>query len=176
MIFSIILDSFSWSSKGDIIYFIAPVNGTVQLFETAIPKSGKESALPRQITNGQFDVSGIIGQSGNSMIVNRRDMNHATEIFKVNLKDGSMVAMTHANDDLYNSITLSKVEKRMVKTTDNKDMLTWVIYPPNFDPAKKYPTLLYCQGGPQGALSQFYSYRWNFQVMAAQGYIIVAPN
>ncbi|MFT5229483.1 MAG: dipeptidyl aminopeptidase/acylaminoacyl peptidase [Gammaproteobacteria bacterium] len=170
------VNSFSWSEKGDKIYFIAPVDGTVQLFETSIPKSGKAAMTPRQITNGQFDVSGIIGQSGSSLIVNRRDMNHATEIYKVNTKDGSMVAMSHANDELYNSISLSNVEKRMVKTTDNKDMLTWVIYPPNFDPAKKYPTLLYCQGGPQGALSQFYSYRWNFQVMAAQGYIIVAPN
>ncbi|HKJ06284.1 MAG TPA: alpha/beta fold hydrolase, partial [Flavobacteriaceae bacterium] len=84
--------------------------------------------------------------------------------------------LTNENDRVYNSIKLSKIEKRMVKTTDGKDMLTWVIYPPNFDPSKKYPTLLYCQGGPQGALSQFYSFRWNFQLMAAQGYIVVAPN
>jgi dipeptidyl aminopeptidase/acylaminoacyl peptidase len=71
---------------------------------------------------------------------------------------------------------MGKVEKRMVKTTDNKDMLVWVIYPPNFDPSKKYPTLLYCQGGPQSPVSQFFSYRWNFQLMAANGYIVVAPN
>lgn len=87
-----------------------------------------------------------------------------------------MKALTHANDEAYQSISLSKIEKRMVTTTDNKEMVTWVIYPPNFDPSKKYPTLLYCQGGPQGALSQFYSFRWNFQLMAAQGYIVVAPN
>jgi dipeptidyl aminopeptidase/acylaminoacyl peptidase len=71
---------------------------------------------------------------------------------------------------------MGKIEKRWIKTTDGKDMLTWVIYPPDFDPAKKYPTLLYCQGGPQSAVSQFYSFRWNFQLMAANGYIIVAPN
>jgi len=103
-------------------------------------------------------------------------MNHATELYTYDLKKGGMVQLTHANDEIYASIQLSKIEKRMIKTTDGKDMLTWVIYPPDFDPTKKYPTLLYCQGGPQGALSQFYSYRWNFQLMAAQGYIIVAPN
>jgi dipeptidyl aminopeptidase/acylaminoacyl peptidase len=103
-------------------------------------------------------------------------MNHAVELYAVNLSNGKMTALTHANDAVYNTITLSKVEKRMVKTTDGKDMLTWVIYPPNFDPAKKYPTLLYCKGGPQGALSQSYSFRWNFQLMAANGYIVVAPS
>jgi dipeptidyl aminopeptidase/acylaminoacyl peptidase len=71
---------------------------------------------------------------------------------------------------------LSKIERRMIKTTDNKDMLAWVIYPPDFNPAKKYPTLLYCQGGPQSPLTQFYSFRWNFQLMAANGYIVIAPN
>jgi len=87
-----------------------------------------------------------------------------------------MFQLTHENDDFYNSIKLSKVEKRFVKTTDGKDMLTWVIYPPNFDPSKKYPTILYCKGGPQGPLSQSYSFRWNYQLMAANGYIIVAPS
>src|SRR5690554_7867490 len=87
-----------------------------------------------------------------------------------------MRQLTHLNDDIYNSIQLSKVEKRNIKTTDGKDMLAWVIYPPNFDPNKKYPALLYCQGGPQSAVSQFFSYRWNFQLMAANDYIIIAPN
>jgi dipeptidyl aminopeptidase/acylaminoacyl peptidase len=103
-------------------------------------------------------------------------MNHATELYTVNLKDGSMKQLTHANDAVYNKITLSKVVKRMVKTTDGKELLAWVIYPPNFDATKKYPTLLYCQGGPQAEVSQFYSYRWNFQLMAAHGYIVIAPN
>ena len=87
-----------------------------------------------------------------------------------------MTQLTHMNDAIYAGIKLSKVEKRMVITTDGKEMLTWVIYPPGFDPAKKYPTLLYCQGGPQSEVSQFYSFRWNFQIMAAHGYIVVAPN
>ncbi|WP_456422202.1 alpha/beta fold hydrolase [Lutibacter sp.] len=170
------VNSFKWQSKGDKIYFIAPVLGTVQLFEINVPSSVKNIENPKQITNGQFDVSGIIGQSENTMVVSRRDMNHASELYTVNLSTGKMNQLTHENDAIYNSIKLGKVEKRMVKTTDGKDMLSWVIYPPDFDSSKKYPTLLYCQGGPQGALSQFYSFRWNFQLMAANGYIIIAPN
>lgn len=167
---------FKWSNDGKMIYFAAAVNGTVQLFEVALPKSANAITAPRQITNGQFDIRGIVGHQKNTMVVMRGDMNHATELYNVDLKTGEMRQLTQANTDFYNSISLSKVEKRMVETTDGKEMLCWVIYPPDFDPAKKYPTLLYCQGGPQGALSQFYSYRWNFQLMAAQGYIIIAPN
>ncbi len=168
------VNSFTWQDKGDKIYFVAPVLGTVQLFEIEIPTDIKSA--PKQLTNGQFDVNGIVGQTKNTMIVSRRDMNHAVELYAVNIKDGSMTQLTHANDDLYDSVDLGKVEKRMIKTTDGKNMLTWVVYPPNFDSSKSYPTLLYCQGGPQGALSQFYSFRWNFQLMAAKGYIIVAPS
>jgi dipeptidyl aminopeptidase/acylaminoacyl peptidase len=87
-----------------------------------------------------------------------------------------MRQLTHENDQTYSSIKLSKTELRRIRTEDNHTMGVWVIYPPDFDPAKKYPTLLYCQGGPQSALSQFYSFRWNFQLMAANEYIIVAPN
>ncbi len=170
------VNGFQWSNDGSVIYYNAPVGGTVQLFSIKIPKSAEKIPTPVQVTNGQFDVNGIVGHSKNTMIVSRRDMNHAPELYSVNLKNGDMSQLTHANDKTYNGIALSKIEKRMVKTTDGKDMVTWVIYPPNFDPSKKYPTLLYCQGGPQGALSQFYSYRWNFQLMAANGYIIVAPN
>ncbi|MEO1054902.1 MAG: S9 family peptidase [Bacteroidota bacterium] len=166
--------SFIFSEDGKKIYFTAPVNGTRQLFELPIPKKGK--AEIKQVTDGQFDVNGLVGLSGKTLVVTRTDMNHASEIYTVNLKNGEMSQLTRQNDDTYNKMSLSKVEKRMVTTTDGKEMVTWVIYPPNFDPNKKYPTLLYCQGGPQGALSQFYSFRWNFQLMAAQGYIVVAPN
>jgi len=170
------VNSFTWQDKGAKIYFVAPVFGTVQLFEIEVPSSAKKISAPKQITKGQFDVNGIVGQLKNTIIASRRDMNHAVELYAVNISNGEMKQLTHANDDIYNSINLGKVEKRMVKTTDGKDMLSWVIYPPDFDPTKKYPTILYCQGGPQGALSQFYSYRWNFQLMAANGYIIIAPN
>lgn len=170
------VNSFHWSNDGKKIYFIAPVDGTVQLFEVELPKSDKKPITIKQITNGQFDVNGIVGHTKTTMVVTRQDMNHATELYTVELKDGSMKQLTHANDAIYDNMSLSKVEKRMIKTTDGKEMLTWVIYPPDFDSTKVYPTLLYCQGGPQGALSQFYSYRWNFQLMAAHGYIVVAPN
>ncbi|WP_420570908.1 S9 family peptidase [Kordia sp.] len=170
------VNGFIWSDDGSKIYFNAPVGGTVHAFEIDVPTSKNKKSKPRQISSGQFDVNGIIGQSGDYLIVNRRDMNHATEIYNLDIKTGVMKQLSQANDDIYKDIKMSKIEKRMVKTTDGKDMVTWVIYPPDFDPTKKYPTLLYCQGGPQGALSQFYSFRWNFQLMAANGYIVVAPN
>jgi dipeptidyl aminopeptidase/acylaminoacyl peptidase len=87
-----------------------------------------------------------------------------------------MKQLTHVNDSANNSLAQCKTERRFVTTTDGKQMLVWVVYPPNFDPSKKYPTLLYCQGGPQSPLTQTYSFRWNFQLMASQGYIVVAPN
>jgi dipeptidyl aminopeptidase/acylaminoacyl peptidase len=171
------VNGFIWSEKANKIYFNAPVGGTIHLFELAVPQSYKAAvAAPKQLTKGQFDVNGIVGQSGNTLVVYRRDMNHASELYTLELNTGEMKQLTHENDAIYANINMSKIEKRMVKTTDGKEMVTWVIYPPNFDPTQKYPTLLYCQGGPQGALSQFYSFRWNFQLMAAQGYIVVAPN
>ncbi|RJE74107.1 alpha/beta fold hydrolase [Reichenbachiella sp. MSK19-1] len=170
------VSSFLWGEKGKNIFFVAPVDGTKQLFVVDFPGSARKMPTVRQLTKGQFDVVNIVGQSGSTLIVGRSDMNHATELYRVNLKNAKFTQLTHVNDEVYASIQMGKVEKRMVTTTDNKQMVTWVIYPPNFDPTKKYPTLLYCQGGPQGALSQFYSYRWNFQLMAAKGYIIVAPN
>jgi len=166
------VNSFIWSNKGDKIYFNAPVLGTVHLFEIAI----KKSTQPKQLTNGQFDVNAIVGHNKNKMVVSRRDMNHAPELYTVNLKNGDMIPLTRENEAIYNKLVLGKIEKRITKATDGEDLLSWVIYPPDFDPNKKYPTILYCQGGPQGALSQFYSYRWNFQLMAANGYIIIAPN
>lgn len=173
------VNGFSWDANSKGIYFNAPTRGTVQLFEVRVPVNlmVKILPVPRQITNGVFDVSGVHGQALNGeLIVDRKDMNHAPEIFAVNPKDGSMRALSHENDNTYSSIGLSKTELRMVKTAGGEEMGVWVIYPPNFNPMKKYPTLLYCQGGPQSALSQFYSYRWNFQLMAANGYIVVAPN
>lgn len=169
---------FSWSSNSSQIYFNAAIKGTTQLFSVNVPANLMVKMLPRvmQITKGDFDVTGIKAQNGNNLVVSRTDMNHATELFVVDLKAGAMKALTHANDEAYSKIGMSKTTLRMVKTTDGQQMGVWVIYPPNFDPSKKYPTLLYCQGGPESALSQFYSVRWNFQLMAANGYIVVAPN
>ena len=169
------VNSFMWSKDGKKIYFLAPIDGTIQLFVTDFPQAKKGDVI-KQVTNGTWDVNDIVGISGNTMVVSRSDMNHSSELYTVDLTKGTMTQLTHVNDDFYNGIGLSKVEKRYTTTTDGKKMLSWVIYPPNFDPTKKYPTLLYCQGGPQSALTQFYSFRWNFQLMAANGYIVVAPN
>lgn len=173
------VSGFSWDNSSNYIYFNAPTKGTVQLFEIAIPQNLMNKMLPavRQVTNGVFDMGTPAGQAvGGELIVDRKDMNHAPEVYAVNPKDGSMRALTHENDATYSSIGLSKTELRMITTGSGEQMGVWVIYPPDFSPMKKYPTLLYCQGGPQSALSQFYSYRWNFQLMAANGYIVVAPN
>ncbi|MFD2892047.1 S9 family peptidase [Flavobacterium chuncheonense] len=170
------VDSFTWSKDGQKVYFLAPIDGTKQLFEVNFPGKSRIAARVRQITAGQFDVNQIIGFYENTILVTRSDMNHANEIFSYDFKKKGWKQLTNINTETYAKLSLPTVEKRMVKTTDGKDMLVWVILPPNFDKTKKYPTLLYCQGGPQGALSQFYSFRWNFQVMASQGYIVVAPN
>lgn len=170
------VDSFLWSKDGSKIYFIAPVGGTKQLFEVNFPGIKKTALTVTQITNGDFDVSDIVGLSGDSVIVTRTDMNHAAEIYSYNFKKKVWNQLSAVNTNTYSNLALSKTERRYVTTTDGKKMLVWVILPPNFDASKKYPTLLYCQGGPQSPLTQSYSFRWNFQLMAANGYIIVAPN
>lgn len=170
------VEHFKWCPDGKKIYFTAAVDGTKQLFEVNFPGLTKIAITVRQVTKGEFDVTDIFGFSGDNAIVTRNDMNHAPEIYTYNLKKNTFKQITNINTATYSSLALSKTERRYVTTTDGKKMLVWVILPPNFDPAKKYPTLLYCQGGPQSPLTQMYSFRWNFQLMAAQGYIVVAPN
>lgn len=170
------VESFKWSNDGSNIYFNAPVNGTIQLFVVDYPGMNRKMAVVKQLTNGDFDVTGLVGQVGNTMVVTRTDMNHAAELYTVDLSTGKMQQLSHVNDETYSHVAMSKIERRYVTTTDGKRMLYWMILPPNFDSTAKYPTLLYCQGGPQSPLTQFYSFRWNFQLMAANGYIIIAPN
>ena len=166
------IGSFTWGNDNETIFFTAAFHGTTQLFKLNINRPNSIE----QITDGQFDIRGIVAQSGRYLIVHRGDMNHPTELYKVNILSGDMNQLTHVNDAAYDGIALPKVEGRWTNVADGKKLFSWVIYPPNFNPNRKYPTLLYCQGGPQGALSQFYSYRWNFQLMASQGYIVIAPN
>jgi dipeptidyl aminopeptidase/acylaminoacyl peptidase len=171
------VSSFKWGNDHETIFFIAPMHGTEQLFETS-NKMNLDDLGPviRQITKGQFDINGIIAQKGNTLYVSRSDMNHASEIFTVDITSGNMVQYTHANDQAYNQIKKCLVRERYTDLNNGQQLFSWVIYPPDFDSTKKYPVLLYCQGGPQSALSQFYSFRWNFQLMASNGYIIIAPN
>jgi dipeptidyl aminopeptidase/acylaminoacyl peptidase len=170
------VDHFIWSSDAKKVYFVAPIDGTKQLFEVNFPGLTKIAITVKQITTGDFDVNDLIGFSGDNILTTRTDMNHAPEIFSYNLKKKSWKQLSNINTATYDSLTLSKTEKRYVTTTDGKKMLVWVILPPNFDATKKYPTLLFCQGGPQSPLTQSYSFRWNFSLMSANGYIVVAPN
>ncbi|ACU07624.1 Prolyl oligopeptidase family protein [Flavobacteriaceae bacterium 3519-10] len=160
-----------WAQDSKTIYFSTPFRGTRQLFSL-----NPRNARIQQITKGDFDVTEIHAQTKNTLLVGRTDMNHNTDLFSVDVKNGVMKQVTEVNKDNYAKISPSKTELKMVKTTDGKEMGVWFIYPPNFDPSKKYPTLLYCQGGPQSALTQTFSTRWNFALMAANGYVIVAPN
>ncbi|MGU3376503.1 S9 family peptidase [Chryseobacterium sp. M5A1_1a] len=160
-----------WGADSKTIYFTAAYRGTKQLFSV-----DSKSAKVQQITKGDFDVNDIFTDNKTSLIVGRTDVNHATELFSVNLKNGEMKQVTEANKDTYAKLAQGKSELKMVKTSDGKEMGVWFHYPPNFDPNKKYPTLVYCQGGPQSALTQYFSVRWNFALMTANDYIVVAPN
>lgn len=160
-----------WGADSKTIYFTAAYRGTKQLFSL-----DSKSAKVQQITKGDFDVNEVFTDNKTSVLVGRTDVNHATELFSVNLKNGEMKQVTEANKDAYAKLAQGKSELKMVKTSDGKEMGVWFHYPPNFDPNKKYPTLVYCQGGPQSALTQYFSVRWNFALMTANDYIVVAPN
>ncbi|MDQ3051686.1 MAG: S9 family peptidase [Bacteroidota bacterium] len=166
-----------FSKDGKSIYFMAGINATDQVWQyDASQKAGQQFI---QLTKEMADVvSFSMGYDGKNpvMVTNVMSISSPSELFTVDMKTGVSKQITFTNKEVLSTIKMGKVDKRMVKTTDGKEMLTWVIYPPDFDPAKKYPTLLYCQGGPQSTVSQFFSYRWNFQLMAAHGYIVVAPN
>ena len=160
-----------WSKDQKNIYFITGEKATNQIAAINI-----QNHKFRFITKGIHNYYDIIPASNNLLIGRKCSMSMPHELFEINAKTGTESQLTFTNSSLLQQIKMGKIEKKLVKTTDGKDMLVWMIYPPNFDPNKKYPTLLYCQGGPQSAVSQFWSYRWNFQLMAANGYIIVAPN
>lgn len=168
------VQSYKWNKDGTKIYFLAPVKGTIQVYEILVNRVGTSKI--NQLTDGDFDVNGMIGVIENEIYVTRNTMQLASEIYSYNLSTKTWKQLTFENKALYNSLTPSTSEKRWVTTKDGQKMLVWVVLPPNFDKTKKYPTLLYCQGGPQSALTHFHSYRWNLNLIASQGYIVVAPN
>ena len=168
-------DDFCWHPSSTSGYMIACVNATTQIFEIRVNEnSGKISIQITPVTQGYHDYISVACANG-CLIGLRRSMSAPPEVFSVS-KDGKETNLSQENTDILNRITMGKVEERWIKTTDGKNMLTWIVYPPHFDPSKKYPALLYCQGGPQNTVSQFWSLRWNLQLMAAHDYIIVAPN
>ena len=172
--------SCSWGKDNKSLFFIVTTDGTQQVYKadlqtTVFNKISTEKLDISPVTHGVHDVVSI-EVNGNDLIAGIQSMSAPLELFSISARDGELKQVTHVNDSIWSSIKKGKVEKRIIKTVDNKNMLVWVIYPPDFDPKLKYPCLLYCQGGPQSQVSQFFSYRWNFQIMAANGYIIVAPN
>ena len=162
-------EHFTWDKDGKNIYFISAYHATFQLY-----KLNLESKQITQITKGNHDYTGF--SLSNGILIGTK-MNHQmpNEIFSI-AEDGTEKQLTFTNKQILDKVIPAKTVERWVKTTDGKQMLVWVILPPNFDSTKTYPALLYCQGGPQSAVSQFYSFRWNFQMMASNGYIVVAPN
>ena len=164
------VDDFIWAGEKDYFYFIGSWQGCMSLFSLDL----EGNVVP--ISTEACDYNSLALAGNRRLIVTRQSMRVATEIYSVDIKRGLAEKLSHENDHIFNQMPNIKVEARAVKTTDGKDMLTWVVFPPNFDETKKYPTILFCEGGPQSMVSQFWSYRWNFRIMAAQGYIIVAPN
>lgn len=152
------------------IFFTSPYLGTTQIF--SINTSSGEVI---QITSGVHDLT-LTAASENTLLAGMTSMSMAKELAAIDATNGNITLITGVNRHIYEKIRMGKVEERYIKTKDNKDLQMWVIYPPDFDPSKKYPALLYAKGGPQGPLGQGWSYRWNYQMMAAKGYIVVAPN
>ncbi|EMS17387.1 dipeptidyl-peptidase 5 precursor, putative, partial [Entamoeba histolytica HM-3:IMSS] len=167
------VESFDWINDCQMV-FTGVWHGLTHIYLIEI-NNDNELVNHEQITTGQYDYKSV-KWFGNMLIVKRQSMIEADELYELDLKTKEIKQISFENDFIYTQIDKASVQPKWMKTVDNKDMLVWVIYPPHFDSTKKYPTLLYCQGGPQSAVSQFWSYRWNFLLMASEGYIIIAPN
>lgn len=163
------VESFIWSPDGTEIYFIGPWMGKQSIFKLDL--EGNLTTINDEVCDYN-----AIAWSGDRLIAARQSMTNATELYSLDIRRNMAERITHENDHIFSQLDDVRVEERWIETTDGQQMLTWVIYPPKFDPAKKYPALLYCEGGPQSIISQFWSFRWNFRIMASQGYIVVAPN
>ena len=159
-----------WSADSKSVWFISCWHAVTQVYKLEL---SDKKITP--LTTGVHDYA-FVEEAGDRLIGMKHSMSKPDELYAIDPQTGTETELTFLNKPILDQLTLAKVEERWIKTTDNKDMLTWIIYPPHFDPNKKYPTILFCEGGPQTTVSQFWSYRWNFQQMAANGYIIVAPN
>ncbi len=160
---------FAFSADSKVIYFISGIEATYQVYSVNL-----ENKAIRQITKGDHNYQSV-AIADHKLIGSKMNMKTPTEIYAISSL-GEETQLSFTNKEILDELTPAEFEKRWIETTDGKKELVWVIYPPNFDKNKKYPALLYCQGGPQSAVSQFFSYRWNFQIMASNGYIVVAPN
>ena len=165
------VDFMTWNPDSKSIYLVSDIKATDEIF-----KLNMADGIISRVTDGIHNYMTVATTKSGKLIATRVSMSMPAEIYAVDPATGKDMQISFVNKPLLSQLAISKVEKRWIKTTDNKQMLTWVIYPPHFDSTKKYPTILYCEGGPQSTVSQFWSYRWNFQMMSANGYIIVAPN
>jgi len=163
-------ENLAWADDNKSVYFTSDYHATDEIYRLDLA-DGKIT----KITAGIHNYTGVF-PAGDKLIASRMSMSMPTELYSVDPVTGKDIQITTTNKDVLDKLALARIEQRWIKTTDNKDMHTWIIYPPHFDATKKYPTLLYCEGGPQSTVSQFWSFRWNFQMMAANGYIVVAPN
>ena len=169
------VDAFCWQSDSQTLSFIGVWHGCVNVYQTNL------KGEVRQVTNDWADYVALSpANDGKKLLAIRQSMSEPSDIFIVNPgkepKKTKVEQVTFENKHILDQIATGKVQQRWVKTTDGKNMLCWIVLPANFDPNKKYPTLLFCEGGPQSPVSQFWSYRWNMQIMAANGYVVVAPN
>lgn len=164
------VQSLAWTADNSAIYFISDFQATDEIYRYQL-----QTDSIQKITEGIHDYS-LVLPADNRLIAVRKSMSKPDEIFKVDPLTGGAEELSFVNKPLLDQLTMGRVESRWVNTTDQKQMKVWVIYPPHFDPSRSYPAILYCGGGPQTTVSQFWSYRWNLQMMAANDYIIVAPN
>ena len=163
------VEGFSWDPDGKSIVLNAYYQGTMPIFRVAL-----DNPDFKIIAEGVWDYVGVQALAGGKVLAMRHSMSRPNEVCVA--LNGEVKDITGVNTELISKLKMGEVQKHWVKTTDGKDMCTWVVLPPDFDPNKKYPAILYCQGGPQQAVSQFWSYRWNFQIMASNGYIVICPN
>ena len=169
------VDAFCWGADSRCLSFTGVWHGCVSVWQTDL------NGEVRQITNEWADYVALSpANDGKKLIALRQSLSAPTDIFVIdpgkNADKTKVEQLTFENKHILDQLSLGKVQQRWVKTTDGKNMLCWIILPSDFDPSKKYPTLLFCEGGPQTPVSQSWSYRWNFQIMASNGYVIVAPN
>jgi len=169
------VDAFCWGADSKTLYFLGVWHGCEMIYQTNL--NGEVT----QLTDGWFDYGSIyLLNDGKKLLAERHSMSQGAELYVVNPskkeKKSEVEQITFENKHLYDQMTFGKIQQRWTKTTDGKDMLYWIVLPSHFDETKKYPTLLFCEGGPQSPVSQFWSYRWNMQIMAANGYVVIAPN
>ncbi len=182
LLFDQTVNNFEWSNVNNNLYFTTTVEGTKQIYQAKEigGKTATTYASVVPITKGDHDYTGfdVFTTADNKItriIGNKQSHTLPSELFSIDAK-GVEKQLTFTNKQITDKIKWGKVEKRWVTTTDNKKMLVWITSPPNMLPYKRYPALLYCQGGPQSPVSQSFSYRWNFQLMAANGFVVISPN